>query len=212
MMSKFTLLKVALFTFFLSGMRTASAETYPVYLAGGGVVTLAPQGTINPGDKTVWVETTGGTTNIVKPETDASLNFTTPADLTVGVHTYTVHIVSANPANCIGDPSVEFKLYVLPPTTIALSNPSLALYCTNATVPASDITATATPAQALPEAVSYEYTWFASKDGAAAVNGTTVGLVSAGSTILTSDFKLYTTANGQYAITAHKRALPASPV
>lgn len=177
------------------------AQTYPVYIAGSNtVITLKPTNvTINAGDQVVWVETTGGSNNQVQSGT--TQNYTTPANLSIGEHSYRVHIISAAPASCTGDPSVEYKVFKLPATTVALSAPTNALYCENASTPSSQIVAT--PSTTLPSGVTatYAYTWTATKGGTStAVNS--VGSSSNAANTLSSTFTVSTVSVGTYKLQA----------
>ncbi|TZF82054.1 hypothetical protein FW774_15275 [Pedobacter sp. BS3] len=192
-----------------------SAAIYPVYVCGDATVTLKPAfaETLAPGDKVIWSEVGGSAVE----KTSADPNFTTPDNLSAGVHQYTVHVISASPAECKGDVSDVYEIYKLPETTLALSNPSNAKYCEensgsgSAPVTSSVITATATPAQALPEGVGYIYTWAVTKDGsAAAIAG--VGADDSG-TGTTNVFTMNATAKGVYAFTASaKYSVPSGSV
>ena len=151
--------------------------------------------TINPGDQVVWVSTTTNTP--VHTGTSASPNFTTPT-LAPGAHGYRVHILSAD--GCTGDASDEYKVYVLPSTTLALSNPSADEYCENATTRSSKIVASATAGATLPEKVTYSYTWQVEKNGASVADLSTVGNITTNINTLSSEFEVTTATVGTYAI------------
>lgn len=209
MISKFTFRATFLLLLLIS-VASASAEVYPVYLAGGGTVTLGPQESINAGDSVIWVETTGGVNNIVKNGTHLDKNYTTPAGLSVGEHTYRVHLISADPAHCIGDPSVEYKIYVLPSTTIALNDPTAPLYCENVPTATSSFVATATPASALPDSITYAYTWMGTKDGVSVADITTWGDPNLSADTKSCEFVFDTKTVGKYTLTAQlKYVVPA---
>lgn len=203
-MTSKTYLKILIIALFITQGK-AFAQTYPVYLCGTSAsVTLVPNAVINTGDRIVWVETTGGVNTEVQNST--SPNFVTPAGLSVGEHSYQVHIISAAPAGCAGDPSDEYKIYQLPSTTITLAAPTLANYCSVITPAASSaIVATSTPGQTLPQDVTYAYTWTATKGGTAVADVTTIGSVSTSSNTLTNTFTLNTTSVGVYALTASSK-------
>lgn len=183
----------------------AFAEIYPVYLCGPTAsVTLVPNAVINTGDLVVWVKTTGGTTTEVQKGTGH--NYVTPVNLPVGEHSYQVHIISAAPAGCAGDPSVEYKIYQLPTTTIALALPTVANYCSVVTPAASsDIVATSTPSITLPQDVTYSYTWAATKGGTVVADANSIGTVTTSTNTLTNTFTLNTTDVGVYALTASSK-------
>ena len=192
---------LAAFIIILSVSAKSKAQTYyPVYLCDGGTATLhtPEESTLSNGDKVHWylegtevdVKTFTGTAN--------ETNYVTPSNLAPGVHNYTSKIESA--AGCLGDLSDPFQVYQLPSKTLALVANN-ASYCGSDASLSSVITATTTPAQALPAGIEYGYVWSATK------NGTNVSPLSGigsddGSKTDVNKFTLNTTGAGTYVFNA----------
>lgn len=200
---KTTIIKASLaaFILILSVVSKSKAQTYyPVYLCSGGTATLnTPQeSTLSVGDKVYWylegvqvaVYTSTGTTN--------ETNYTTPNNLTIGVHNYTSRIESV--AGCWGDLSDPFQVYQLPDKTLALTANN-ASYCGDNATLNSVITATTTPGQALPDGIEYAYVWTATKNGSPVSPLTSIGSDNASSTAVNL-FTLTTTGAGSYVFSA----------
>jgi hypothetical protein len=192
------------------------AATYPLYLCGGGTATLKPDATIEAtlkvGDKVVWQEwvngaATGTATTLPVATIGTAPTFSVGASATVGEHSWRVFVTAINPVECSGDPSDEFKFFVLPDKTLALSTPTSPTYCEATAAASSVITATPTVASALPTDVTYVYAWTAAKDGAAAADAVSIGTAS--TTATTGVLTVNTTAVGTYVIAATvKYAVP----
>jgi hypothetical protein len=194
MTPKFTFLKASFFGLLLFSFLSASAEIYPVYLTEGGTVTLALKTPLNPGEKAVWAE------NGTPLASAADGSYTIPAGQTVGIHTYSVHLVSPDPTLCNGD-VLEYKVYVLPQTTITLSDASTPLYCENAGT-TSTFTATAQVSPALPEGVSYTYLWEGTKDGSSVTDVSSWGQYSTAADAMSSTFSFNNITVGKYELIA----------
>lgn len=192
---------LAAFIIILSINARSKAQTYyPVYLCDGGTATLhtPEESTLSNGDKVHWylegtevaVKTFTGTAN----ETD----YVTPNNLANGVHNYTSKIESA--AGCWGDLSDPFQVYQLPSKTLALVTNN-ASYCGSDASLSAVITATTTPAQALPAGIEYAYVWSATKDGTNVSPLSGIGADDA-STTTVNKFTLNTTGAGTYVLNA----------
>lgn len=177
------------------------AQTYYDLYLCDATATLQPQEpNLTNGDKVHWY--LGATEVAVYTYSGGtSANYAIPAGLPVGAHSYTTRIESA--AGCLGDPSDPFSVYKLPNKTLALSTPTNTTYCGDASGPAasSQITATATPAAALPDGVGYSYTWSATFNGSPVVPITSIGSSNA-STTNQNVFTLTATAAGTYVFNA----------
>lgn len=194
-----SLLAAFLLVFSLS-TKSEAQTYYPVYLCDGGTATLRTpeESTLANGDKVHWylegvevaVNTFNGTAN--------STNYVTPNNLTAGVHNYTSRIESA--ANCWGDLSDPFQVYQLPGKTLALVANN-ATYCGSDPSLKSEITATTTPAQALPAGIEYEYVWSATKNGTNVTPLSGIGSDN-GSKTNVNIFTLNTTGAGTYVLNA----------
>lgn len=199
MMSKLTLLKASFLSLLIFSAISASAGTYPVYVTQSGTVTLGPKN-LGIGEKVVWVEVTGGTNKTlvaadgVTPEGNLVIAKNSP----VGEHTYNVHVVSANPANCHGDVAV-YKIYVLPDPVVTLSDASLPLYCENA---GATSTFTATASLALPDGVTYNYGWEGTFAGTPVTDLSTWGVYDISTDYMSSTFTFGSTNVGKYTLTA----------
>ncbi len=200
---KATFIKTILATFIIIlGLHAASkAQTYyPVYLCDGGTATLhsPEENTLTNGDKVHWylegVEVASKTYTGTANET----NYVTPNNLSAGVHNYTSRIESA--AGCWGDLSDPFQVYQLPSKTLALVANN-ASYCGGDASLSSIITATATPAQALPAGIEYAYVWSATKNGTAVTPLSGIG-ADDGSKTDVNKFTLNTTGAGTYVFSA----------
>jgi len=192
---------LAAFIIILGINAKSKAQTYyPVYLCGGGTATLhtPEESTLANGDKVHWylegvevdVKTFNGTANVT--------NYVTPNNLTAGVHNYTTKIESV--AGCWGDLSDPFQVYQLPSKTLALTS-SNATYCGSDATLNSVITATTTPAQALPAGIEYAYVWSATKNGTAVTPLSGIGSDDASKTDV-NKFTLTTTGAGTYVLNA----------
>jgi hypothetical protein len=188
------------FIIILSVSANIKAQTYyPVYLCGGGTATLHAfeETTLVSGDKVHWylagVEVDVKTFNGTAKSTD----YVTPNNLSAGVHNYTTKIESV--AGCWGDVSDPFQVYQLPNKTLALTSNN-ASYCGSDATLNSVITATTTPAQALPANIGYTYAWTATKNGST-VTPTTIGSDDASKTDV-NKFTLTTTGAGTYVLNA----------
>ena len=195
----FTYLKTTLLLLIAIALSSNSfAQTYGVYLCNTGTATIVPAGIV-AGDQIVWEDTYGGNTTVLATTTFASPNFVTPTNLGTGEHSITARIQSA--AGCLGDPSDAVVIYKLPTITVALNDPSLASYCTNASpAPSSTILAESTPATTLPSGVTLNYTWSVSTDNGStyAAAGSTVGSGASSSNTLTNTFTMTTTTVATY--------------
>ncbi|TKC10163.1 hypothetical protein FA048_08155 [Pedobacter polaris] len=192
---------LAAFIIILSVSARSKAQTYyPVYLCDAGTATLhtPEETTLATGDKVYWylegvevaVKTFNGTANIT--------DYVTPNNLTAGVHNYTTKILSV--AGCWGDVSDPFQVYQLPSKTLALTANN-ASYCGDNALLSSVITATTTPAQALPDGIEYGYAWTATKNGTAVSPLTGIGSDDASKTAV-NKFTLTTTGAGTYVFNA----------
>ncbi|MDQ7947387.1 MAG: hypothetical protein REI78_00910 [Pedobacter sp.] len=181
--------------------KNSKAQTYyPVYLCDGGTATLhtPEEATLANGDKVHWylegvevaVLTYNGTVNVT--------NYVTPNNLGNGVHNYTNRIESV--AGCLGDLSDPFQVYQLPSKTLALTA-SNASYCGSDATQSSVITATTTPAQALPAGIEYAYVWSATKNGANVNPMSGIGAED-GATTAVAKFTMTTTGAGTYVFNA----------
>lgn len=192
---------VAAFIIILGANAKSKAQTYyPVYLCDGGTATLhtPEENTLTNGDKVHWY--LGATEVAVKTYTGTAneTNYVTPSNLSAGVHSYTSKIESV--AGCWGDLSDPFQVYQLPSKTMSLTANN-ASYCGGDASLSAVITATTTPAQALPAGIEYQYVWSATK------NGTNVSPLSGiGSDDLSktdvNKFTLTTTGAGTYVFNA----------
>lgn len=207
---------VAMLLFLFVSPICGMAATYPLYLCGNGTANLKPDATIEStlkvGDKVVWQEFVGGSatgtaTTLTVATVATAPTFAVGSSATVGEHSWRVFVTAINPTECSGDLSDEFKFYVLPEKTLALSTPSATSYCEATTTPSSTITATPTPLAPLPESVTFVYAWTATKDGGSAANASTVGSIAA--TATTEVLTMNTTVVGSYVIAASvKYAVP----
>lgn len=200
---KTTIIKTILVAFIIIlGINAESkAQTYyPVYLCDGGTATLhsPEESTLTNGDKVHWylegVEVASKTYTGTANET----NYVTPNNLSPGVHNYTSRIESV--AGCWGDLSDPFQVYQLPSKTLALTANN-ASYCGGDASLSSIITATATPAQALPAGIEYAYVWSATKNGTAVTPLSGIG-TDDGSKTDVNKFTLNTTGAGTYVFSA----------
>ncbi|MFN0291719.1 hypothetical protein [Pedobacter helvus] len=204
---KRTITRTALATlFFLLGLTFSSyAQTYyQLYLCDAGTAKLrTPQeASLAVGDKVHWfVDGNPYGTPLTYDGNAGSTDITVPANLTVGLHNYTSSIESKD--QCMGPLSDPFTVYKLPSKTIALSAPTNATYCGDASGSnlSSVITATTTPAAALPDGVGYTYTWSATFNGSAVNPITSIGTVGGGNAATTT-FTLNTATAGTYVFNA----------
>ncbi|MFD0941345.1 hypothetical protein [Pedobacter boryungensis] len=200
---------VAAFIIILCVNAKSKAQTYyPVYLCDGGTATLhtPEESTLSNGDKVFWylegtqvdVITFNGTAN--------QTNYVTPNNLSAGVHNYTSRILSA--AGCWGDLSDPFQVYQLPSKALALTTNKTA-YCGDDATLSSIITATTTPAEALPAGIEYVYTWSATKDGTNVTPLSGIGTED-GSKTAANKFTLTATTAGTYVFNATVKYVIAS--
>lgn len=192
--------------FFLLGLTFSSyAQTYyHLYLCDAGTAKLrTPQEAgLAVGDKVHWfVDGSPYGTPLTYNGTAGSTDITVPANLAVGLHNYTSSIESKD--LCMGPLSDPFTVYKLPTKSIALSAPTNATYCGDAsgTNLSSVITATTTPAVPLPDGVGYTYTWSATHNGTGVNPITSIGTVGGGNAATTT-FTLSTTDAGTYVFSA----------
>lgn len=205
---KRTITRTALATlFFLLGLTFSSyAQTYyQLYLCDAGTAKLrTPQEAgLAVGDKVHWfVDGNPYGTPLTYNGTAGSTDITVPANLAVGPHNYTSYIVSKD--GCMGPESDPFTVYKLPTKSIALSAPTQATYCGDAsgTNLSSVITATATPGASLPDGVGYTYTWSATHNGTAVLPVTTIGTITGSEPNVNNTFTLNTTDAGTYVFNA----------
>lgn len=175
MKTKTLTLKLSVFLLFLFASFAANAQTPQVYLCGTGQAVLIPDFgtyTLVAGDRVIWSEIGGGGAAVTSTF-PASPNFTTPAGLSDGAHTYKVSVIPADVNACPGDASDDYVVYKLPTTTIAL-NSTVDLYCTDA--PTRSVI-TAAPVVTPPTGVTFDYVWSATLGGTA-VDITTLGSAS----------------------------------
>ncbi|MHA4894969.1 hypothetical protein ACXZ1K_09465 [Pedobacter sp. PWIIR3] len=201
---------IAIMLFLFASPFLAMAETYPLYICGGAIANLKPDATVEGallvGDKVTWQEFTaadvpiGAATVLTVAVVGTAPALQTSAAATVGEHIWKVFVTAVNPTTCSGDVSDPFKFYVLPNKTLALAAPTTSTYCESVASPSSAIVATPTPGAALPQDVTYLYAWTASKNGATAVDGTTIGTATSDAT--TGTLTVNTTVAGSYEIAA----------
>ncbi|WP_461787649.1 hypothetical protein [Pedobacter sp.] len=204
---KKTITRTALVTLVLliTTVVSSYAQTYyNLYLCDDATAKLRPQqeATLVAGDKVHWfLNGTPVGSPITYTGTSGSTDLTVPANLSVGLHKYTTAIESKD--GCLGPQSDAFEVYKLPTKTLALSAPTFASYCGDASgaTASSQITATSTPASALPDGIAYTYTWSATFNGTAVTPITTIGS-SNGSTGNTNVFTLNTITAGTYVFSA----------
>lgn len=179
---------------------SSSAQTYhDVYICGNASVKLhmPEENTLTAGDKVHWylegVEVAGSP---ITYSAANSTDLTIPANLAVGLHNYTTKIESA--AGCWGDMSDPFEIYKLPTKDLALTT-GVSTYCgaASGSVAGSTITATTTPAAALPAGIDYAYTWTVTSGGNPATPGTPDN-----SNTATSVYTMNTTTAGSYMFNA----------
>ncbi len=182
----------------------AQTTYYNAYLCDNGTAVLRTpeEASLVAGDKVRWykngVELPGSPIAYTGAN---STNYPIPTDLAVGEHLYTSAIESAG--GCLGDPSDPFSVYKLPTKTLALSSPTNGTYCgdNSAAVLTSQITATTTPASALPAGVGYTYVWSVTKNGIAVDPVSLVGSDN-GATSDTNVFTMNATEAGTYVFSA----------
>jgi len=212
---------IAMMLFLFATPLCGMAAVYPLYLCGGGTANLKPdaaiEATLKVGDKVVWQEFTaagvavGTATTLPVATVGTAPTFSVGTAATLGEHTWKVFVTAISPTECSGDLSDDFKFYVLPDKTLALSTPTAASYCESTATPSSAITATPTAAAALPQDVTYVYAWTATKDNGtvadAAAGATAIG--TATTTATTGTLTVNTTSVGSYVIAASvKYAVP----
>ncbi|RZK75433.1 MAG: hypothetical protein EOO92_16220 [Pedobacter sp.] len=201
---------LAAFIIIMSVNAKSKAQTYyPVYLCDGGTAILhtPEESGLVIGDKVHWylegvevdVKSYDGTAN--------TTDLITANNLTHGVHNYTSRIESI--AGCLGDLSDPFQVYQLPTKTLALTK-SIASYCGSDSNLSSVITATTTPAEALPAGIEYSYVWSATKNGTDVSPISTIGIDLASKTGLNT-FTLNTTDHGTYVFNATVKYVITAP-
>lgn len=196
------------FIIILSVNAKSKAQTYyPVYLCDGGTATLhtPEESGLSAGDKVHWY-LEGTEVAVSTFSTANSTNYVTPSNLAAGVHNYTSKIESA--AGCLGELSDPFQVYQLPSKTLALTANN-ASYCGDNALLNSIITATTTPAQALPAGIAYGYEWSATKNGTAVNPLSGIGSDDASKTAV-NKFTLTTTGAGSYVFNATVKYVIAS--
>ena len=192
---------LAAFIIIMSVNAKSKAQTYyPVYLCDGGTATLhtPEESTLVTGDKVYWYKEGIQVAMISYNGTANHTDYLTPTTLTAGVHNYTSRIESA--AGCWGDMSEPFQVYKLPSKTLVLTTNN-ASYCGSDSNLSSVITATTTPAEALPAGIEYSYVWTATKNATAVTTISTIGIDLASKTGLNT-FTLNTTDHGTYVFNA----------
>lgn len=191
----------------LSFTISSYAQTYyNLYLCGSTTAKLhTPEEstlTANSGDEVHWF-LDGVAVGTPIPFTGTnSTDIVVPANLSVGLHNYTSAIKSKD--GCLGPQSDPFTVYKLPNKTIAISSPTNTSYCegTSGSAASSVITATATPASALPDGIGYSYTWSATHNGTAVTPVTNIGAVTGSAPDLNNTFTLTTANVGTYVFSA----------
>lgn len=179
---------------------SASAQTtyHNVYLCGSATakLVLPQENTLNNGDKVHWLlDGVAVGSALVYNGTANSTALQLPTTLSVGLHKYTAMVESGG---CLGNASDEYEIYKLPTKTIDLAT-SVSTYCGENSGPTSGatITATSTPAMALPAGVEYEYSWTVTKAGSSTKAGSTDG-----STTNKNIFTMSATDAGAYVFSA----------
>ena len=190
MNAKITTLKASLIALFLFASSAAWSATY--YTCIGTALNLTA-GTPATGTTYLWDVRQGGTSISGYPSATAPTSFPTAGSYDIIL----VNTTTAETGSCKSDP-VENTVVVLPALALSLGTPTLPAYCASATTPSSDVASTMTgfPATYSTD-LEAEYAYSVSKDGAAGVNGTTVGTIDAA----TGKYTLTTTTPGVYVIT-----------
>lgn len=186
------------------------AQTYyQVYLCDDATVTLRmpEENTLAVGDKVYWFKDGNPVPEATFTYSAAnSTNLTIPGTLGVGLHKYTTAIESVG--GCLGPQSEPFDIYKLPTKTLALTK-DRATYCGADSGPFSGsvITATTTPAAALPDGIEYEYDWSVTKGGVAYTPISDIG-ASDGSKTAINIFNMSVKDAGTYVFNAKVRYKP----
>jgi len=200
-----TYLKIMLLTLFIMAQGEVFAVTYPAYICGNTTTaTLRATATTTAGEVFKWEKVTdnGATVTTVKTSlTYTDKDYVTPSAATLGVgeHTYRVTVISAN--SCPSDASSEYKIYVLPSSTVTLASPTVAEWCENVST-TSDVVATAGPdgGNTLPQDVGYNFTWAVTKGGTPVTSAGTA--VDGASPFTASTFTVNTNVTGTYSLVA----------
>ncbi len=182
------------------------AQYYQVYLCDDATVTLRmpEENTLAVGDKVYWFKDGNAVPEATFTFSAAnSTNLTIPGTLGVGLHKYTTAIESLG--GCLGPQSEPFDIYKLPTKTLALTK-DRATYCGADSGPFSGsvITATTTPAAALPDGIEYEYDWSVTKGGVAYTPISDIG-ASDGSKTAINIFNMSVKDAGTYVFNAKVR-------